>query len=52
LSFVHDTWFVIIYAFATLFLGMVENFAIDTEITISGSIGLGLIGVLAVVIEV
>ncbi len=31
---------------------MVENFAIDTEFTISGNIGPGLVGALAVVVEV
>jgi len=52
LSFVGDTWFVIIYAFATLFLSMVENFAIDTEFTVSGNIGPGMVGALAGVVEV
>jgi hypothetical protein len=48
LSFVCDTQFVIINAFAAFFLGMVQNFAIDTEFTIYGSIRFGRIGVLAV----
>ncbi len=49
LSFACDTWLVIVNAFAALFLSMVQNFAIDTEFTISRCIGFWLIGVLAVV---
>jgi len=36
--------------FAAFFLGMVQNFAIGTEFTVSRCVGFGLVGVLAVVV--
>jgi hypothetical protein len=35
LAFACDTWLVIVNVFAALFLSMVQDFAIDTEFTVS-----------------
>jgi hypothetical protein len=44
LSFACDTWFVIIDSFTAFVLGVIHDFAVDTKFTISGSVGLGLVG--------
>jgi hypothetical protein len=46
-----DTWFIVIDSFMAFFLGVIHDFAVDTEFTVSGSIGFGLV-VLAVVLPV
>ncbi len=39
-----DTWLVVINLLMAFFLGVIHNFAVDTEFTVSGSIGFGLVG--------
>jgi hypothetical protein len=48
LSFACDTWFVVINSLTAFFLGVIHNFAVDTEFTISGSVGFGLVGLVVV----
>jgi len=43
-----DTWLVFINSFTAFFLSVIHYFAMDTEFTISGSIGFGLIGLVVV----
>ena len=39
-----DTWFIVIDSFTAFFLSVIHDFAVDTKFTVSGSVGLGLIG--------
>jgi len=48
--FVGDTGFIVINLLAAFLLGVIHNFAVDTEFTISCSICPGLVVVLAVVV--
>jgi hypothetical protein len=50
--FVGDRGFIVINSLAAFLLGVIQNFAIDTEFTISRSICPGLVVVLAVVVVV
>jgi hypothetical protein len=43
-----DTWLVFINLFTAFFLSGIHYFAIDTELTVSGSVGFGLIGLVVV----
>ena len=43
-----DTWFIVIDSFTAFFLGVIHDFAVDTKFTISGSVGLGLVGLVVV----
>jgi hypothetical protein len=43
-----DTWLVYIDSFTAFLLGVIHDFAINTEFTVSGSIGFGLVGLVVV----
>jgi hypothetical protein len=48
LSLACDTWFIVIDLLMAFLLGKIHYLALDTKFTISGSVGLGLVGLVVV----